>query len=233
MAAETSPARMTARSRRAGITKRKLIEAAIAVFSERGYERATTRELAERAGCSEGLIYKHFGGKRELLLAALTVKRDEGADKYDQIPTDVSLEAAIAALLRRGVTHMWEQRDFMRVCMSLAPIDEAMGRLVETIQQRLVQRLADRLRDLQRAGLVGDDVDIEAAARCLEMLVVGMGYLWQVVFRRDHAEVDAEVVAIANHFSRSLAPAPAPPAAPSRRAQRRQATTAHPPHPTA
>ncbi|HEX5139551.1 MAG TPA: helix-turn-helix domain-containing protein, partial [Dehalococcoidia bacterium] len=50
------------RSVRARKTKQRMTDAAIAVFSELGYERATTRELAERAGVSEGLIYRHFGG---------------------------------------------------------------------------------------------------------------------------------------------------------------------------
>jgi AcrR family transcriptional regulator len=46
--------------------QRSLIDAANAVFAEHGYDAATTRAVAERAGCSEGLIHRYFGGKRGL-----------------------------------------------------------------------------------------------------------------------------------------------------------------------
>ena len=55
-----------------------LIDAANAVFAERGFDAATTREIAERAGCAEGLIHRYFAGKRGLLLAILEHKAPHG-----------------------------------------------------------------------------------------------------------------------------------------------------------
>ncbi len=51
-------------------TRSRLIEAALAVFSERGYAAATTRDLASRAGANVAAIPYHFGGKKALYLAA-------------------------------------------------------------------------------------------------------------------------------------------------------------------
>jgi AcrR family transcriptional regulator len=42
------------------------MDAALAVFVERGFARATTREIARRAGLSEGTMYRHFTDKYEL-----------------------------------------------------------------------------------------------------------------------------------------------------------------------
>ena len=47
-------------------TRQALIEAALQVFLERGFARATTREIARRAGLSEGTMYRHFSDKYEL-----------------------------------------------------------------------------------------------------------------------------------------------------------------------
>ncbi len=58
-------------SKRAHNTRQRIIESAISLFADLGYEKATTKELAARAGVSEGLIYRYFAGKRELLFAAL------------------------------------------------------------------------------------------------------------------------------------------------------------------
>jgi len=41
------------------------------VFTERGYARATIREIARRAGVTHGLVMRHFGTKEQLLIQAL------------------------------------------------------------------------------------------------------------------------------------------------------------------
>jgi hypothetical protein len=48
-----------------------ILEAAREVFAERGYARATIREIARRAGVTHGLVMRHFGSKEQLLIEAL------------------------------------------------------------------------------------------------------------------------------------------------------------------
>jgi AcrR family transcriptional regulator len=48
-----------------------ILEAAREVFTERGYARATIREIARRAGVTHGLVMRHFGTKEQLLIQAL------------------------------------------------------------------------------------------------------------------------------------------------------------------
>jgi AcrR family transcriptional regulator len=47
-------------------TRARIIAAALHVFGEQGYERATTRQIAERAAINTPAIQYYFGGKREL-----------------------------------------------------------------------------------------------------------------------------------------------------------------------
>ncbi len=47
------------------------MEAAAALFDERGYQGATVRDIGERAGVDAALIARYFGGKEGLYLAAL------------------------------------------------------------------------------------------------------------------------------------------------------------------
>jgi AcrR family transcriptional regulator len=53
------------------ISDEQILEAARAVFTEKG-PRATTAEIAERAGVSEGTLFKRFGNKAGLHKAAMT-----------------------------------------------------------------------------------------------------------------------------------------------------------------
>jgi len=63
-------------ARRPQFSDEDLLDAARAVFIARG-PRATTAEVAERAGVSEGTIFHHFKTKEALFRAALHPKRDE------------------------------------------------------------------------------------------------------------------------------------------------------------
>jgi AcrR family transcriptional regulator len=52
---------------RAEETKRSILEAAGALFAERGYDAVTMREIAKKAGCSHTTIYLYFDDKETLL----------------------------------------------------------------------------------------------------------------------------------------------------------------------
>ena len=54
--------------------RRVIVEAAVALFSQKGFRGTTTKEIAEAAGCSEATIFKHFATKHELYSAILETK---------------------------------------------------------------------------------------------------------------------------------------------------------------
>jgi AcrR family transcriptional regulator len=56
-----------ARTARAEQTRAAITEAALALFRERGYEAATMRAIAQRAGVSTGNAYYYFSSKEELI----------------------------------------------------------------------------------------------------------------------------------------------------------------------
>ena len=58
-------------------TRQALIDAALEVFLQHGFARATTREIAQTAGVAEGTIYRHFADKYALfheVFLSLTVE---------------------------------------------------------------------------------------------------------------------------------------------------------------
>jgi AcrR family transcriptional regulator len=69
---ETRPGPQAAKRRRDPEASRAaILQAAREVFNERGYTRATIREIARRAGVTHGLVMRHFGTKEQLLVQAL------------------------------------------------------------------------------------------------------------------------------------------------------------------
>jgi AcrR family transcriptional regulator len=52
--------------------RNQILDAAAAVFAEKGFHRATTKEIARTAGVSEGTIYNYFDSKADLLIGIMT-----------------------------------------------------------------------------------------------------------------------------------------------------------------
>ncbi len=52
--------------------RNQILDAAARVFAEKGFHRATTREIAGAAGVSEGTIYNYFASKEDLLIGMMT-----------------------------------------------------------------------------------------------------------------------------------------------------------------
>jgi AcrR family transcriptional regulator len=50
-------------------TRERILEAALRLFAERGYEATTMRDVAREAGASLGLAYRYFASKEEFALA--------------------------------------------------------------------------------------------------------------------------------------------------------------------
>src|SRR5699024_11732580 len=51
--------------------QRSVIESALLLFSEKGYNKTSTSDIAKRAGVAEGTVYKQFKNKESLLYAGL------------------------------------------------------------------------------------------------------------------------------------------------------------------
>lgn len=65
-------ASVTKRTRLSGDERRgRIIEAAIQLMAQRGYDAISVGEIAEAAGCSKAVLYDHFASKAQLAIAAV------------------------------------------------------------------------------------------------------------------------------------------------------------------
>jgi AcrR family transcriptional regulator len=186
--------------------QRALIEAATAVFAEHGYDAATTREVAERAGCSEGLIHRYFGGKHGLLLSIMQSKAGGVLeDLRSGLPDRDTVEAEIEQILLWHLACLWDYSDFISVAVSRATIDPDIGRTVgESINQQRVSLILDRLRRYREAGRIRKDVDLEAVAEVVAGIGLMLGFFGQVVFGMDQDRVQHIAVESAAALSRGI-----------------------------
>lgn len=55
-----------------GNREEEILEAAIKIFSEKGFSAATTSEIAKEAGVAEGTIFRYFKTKKDILIKVMT-----------------------------------------------------------------------------------------------------------------------------------------------------------------
>ena len=79
--------------------RQQILDAAAALFAERGFAATTTRLIAERVGIRQASLYYHFAGKDELLIELLTTSVRPSLDAVGRIEGLVPGTASAAAAL--------------------------------------------------------------------------------------------------------------------------------------
>lgn len=85
---------------------RRLVVAAVDLFTEQGYDATTVAQIAERAGVTKSTFFRHFSDKRELLVAGQETLSRLLADGIAEAPADASPLQAVAAGLERASSAM-------------------------------------------------------------------------------------------------------------------------------
>ena len=84
----TSPERRRGRRPGGADTRAQLLDAARVEFAERGYEGATVRRIAQRAGVDAAMVNHWFGGKEALFTASIDLPVDPRQIRDTIVPGD-------------------------------------------------------------------------------------------------------------------------------------------------
>ncbi len=95
----------TPRQRRKDARPQELLEAALALFVEKGFAATRSEEVAARAGVAKGTLYRYYPSKEELLKAV--VHENLGVHIAESAAQAAQHEGAIADLLREMMQAWW------------------------------------------------------------------------------------------------------------------------------
>ncbi|MCC6957656.1 MAG: TetR/AcrR family transcriptional regulator [Anaerolineales bacterium] len=166
------------RERQSAARANQILDAAAALFAERGFHRTTTRDIAEAADVAEGTLYNYFANKDDLLIGVLQRLSESietiSAPMY-QISTDA--RAYFTALLE--VIQSVQEQNLVRILAILSEImanAELRARFYSQLVDPGIQALERNLKPLTANGQIRQ-ADTAGLARLLASFFIGLFFL--------------------------------------------------------
>ena len=88
----------------------RLQEAALALYSERGFDQTTAAQIAERAGLTERTFFRHFADKREVLFGGSALLKERIVNGVAEAPASDGPLDAVSLGLDAAATMLGESR---------------------------------------------------------------------------------------------------------------------------
>ncbi|MEX3923532.1 TetR/AcrR family transcriptional regulator [Paraburkholderia sp. BR10936] len=186
---------------------REILQSGREVFSEKGYARATTAEIAQRLGVSEATVFSYFRGKRELCARVIGDWYDESIAAIEGgLPRDGTVRQQFAFIVRMHLQLMLESgTGICELVLSEGrtrhhDLSEA---LVE-MQRRYTAPLMRVLARGQESGQIRNDLPL----RLLRSLVFGPmeHVLWDATLANRRTDIDATAERLVDALWSALQP---------------------------
>lgn len=168
----TGSARMAGEERRLQI-----LAVAVSLFSERGFRGTTTKEIAQAAGVSEAMVFRHFATKQELYAAILDHKACSG-DRFE--PAEMAADgikrkddrAVFESLALGALEHHEKDPDFQRLLLHSALEKHELAQMFfDEFVRRVYEFLGSYIRKRQREGAL-IEMDPAIVVRCFIGMVM-------------------------------------------------------------
>jgi AcrR family transcriptional regulator len=143
-------------------TRQKVLDAARALFAERGYEPATIRDIAKGAGMSTGAVFANFQDKAELFEAVLSEDLAKLAETLKAAAAaETSLRARLLAAMTAGYHGSLEQLPLVQAVVARSWFQPVAAEMrTRTAIKPLVMVVADALQTGVREGELRQDADV-------------------------------------------------------------------------
>jgi AcrR family transcriptional regulator len=158
-----------------GVDRRQqILEAALSIFAEQGFEAATNKEITERAGVNQGLIYFYFESKADVFFAAFEHHAKQVMTQLDAVFAGVRDEDPVTGfsrLLKQIVVVLDTPRtiSLLRIMHQVMGSREPQGALRREDEQRSIGMLAEHL-----ARQLREYLEVQMARGALRHVKVGL-----------------------------------------------------------
>jgi AcrR family transcriptional regulator len=140
------------RERKKQRTREALIEAAVVLFANKGFEATTVDEIADAVEVSSRTFFRYFGSKEDVIASLQRQQFAELYDEFDRRPPDepviTALRRACVVVLRRFETDGPDSAQFACVAQLVQDSPAVLARSLEVCSEQneqFAQRIAARM----------------------------------------------------------------------------------------
>ncbi len=141
-----------------------LLDTAEMLFSRKGFDGTSVRDIAESAGINTAMISYYFGSKEKLMEEIFERKSINIREKVDHLLKDETLDPfqKMYGLVDMYIDGIWERKAFHRIllCEQIINQNPSIVLLVEKMKARNLEYVNDLIRLGQKKGLFRKNIDI-------------------------------------------------------------------------
>ena len=123
--------------------KEQILDAAMAVFTEKGFIGSTTLEIAKAADVSEVTLFRYFASKQEMFLQGIEPILFNTLEGSINTSTELSAEAKLEHILYERIRFISSNYKIVKLILTEAPLLTELGR--ESFIKRILQILETML----------------------------------------------------------------------------------------
>ena len=164
--------------------KTSILEAAIKLFSTKGYDAASVRDIAELAGVNLAMISYYFGSKEKLMESLFHEKMDASKIKIETILKDTSLTPfeKVERMLSDYVSKVVANQSFYKIMLyeQVLKQNPVILKLIKELKLNYAFLTSELIKEGQRSGDFKKEVDVILALNTLT------GTVTQAVINQDY-----------------------------------------------
>jgi AcrR family transcriptional regulator len=166
---------ITSREERIAARTSQILDGAAAVFAEKGFHRATTREIAQAAGVSEGTIYNYFDSKEDLLIGIMSrlVELEQlGEELLEALRGDA--REFFVTMFDLRMDRIEEGQEMLQALLPEMMVNPGLG---ERFHQRYITRISHLMEQYVAARIEQDEmrpVDVPLTVRAIQAIFIGL-----------------------------------------------------------
>ena len=157
--------------------REQLMDVASKLFAKNGYDATTTAAIAEAAGVTEPILYRHFKSKQEMFVAIVKAVSEQTMHHWQELVADIDDPAQqirrISAEMPDHMAHLADAYHVLHGALATSR-DKKVLTVVREHYSEIERFFSKLVREGQRTGTFRKDVQPRTAA--WQLIMTGVGY---------------------------------------------------------
>ncbi len=172
--------------------RKKILDAAIMEFSERGFDSANINSIAQNSGISVGSIYKYFDNKEDLFLTMVHFGVETLKKVLKEImESDEHLESRIEKIIRAIQSHSRSNVHLTKLYNGMATESHSdlVWKIVSDMENATAGLYTSFIKEAQAAGQVRADVNANLFAFYLDNLFILLQFSYACEYYKERMKI--------------------------------------------